>query len=388
MAKLLEIFRSGRHVTVDGKPTNFSRRDLEEIAASYNTAAHEAPVVIGHPKTDDPAFGWIKALVVRGDRLEAVADQIAPAFAEAHRAGAYKKVSSSFYPPEHPNNPAPGKWYLRHVGMLGAVPPSVKGLRAAEFAEGDVVAGATTIETPMVETTDAQASTLGGALTPLREWLSTTFGPEAAEAAIPEATLAGADIGAPLTALGAWLSERYKTAAADAATTTGEAGAAGDGSASTATADHAERHLTETQRAQSRELARREAAIAQRERDARRMTHVSFCEQLVASGRPLLAPREDVLGLLEHLATAQVPRDAVCFAEGEVRTAEEIFLDMLKRAPKSVDFSERSSELGAPLMSDDPRAVARAAQDYMAAQAAKGIHVSTGDAIRAVKAGR
>ena len=48
--------------------------------------------------------------------------------------GRFKKRSASFYPPEHPNNPTPGKWHLRHVAFLGAQPPAVKGLR--DFKDG------------------------------------------------------------------------------------------------------------------------------------------------------------------------------------------------------------------------------------------------------------
>ncbi|MFV2030801.1 2-oxoacid:acceptor oxidoreductase, partial [Neisseria sp. S1] len=53
------------------------------------------------------------------------------------KAGRYKKVSASFYPPGSPSNPVPGKWYVRHVGFLGAHPPAVKGLAPINFADGE-----------------------------------------------------------------------------------------------------------------------------------------------------------------------------------------------------------------------------------------------------------
>ena len=52
-------------------------------------------------------------------------------------AGAFKKISASFYSPSSPQNPVPGVYYLRHVGFLGAQPPAVKGLRNPAFADGE-----------------------------------------------------------------------------------------------------------------------------------------------------------------------------------------------------------------------------------------------------------
>ena len=51
--------------------------------------------------------------------------------------GLYKKVSASFYSPESKINPEPGKWSLRHVAMLGAQPPAVKGLKGFAYSEED-----------------------------------------------------------------------------------------------------------------------------------------------------------------------------------------------------------------------------------------------------------
>lgn len=133
------IFRAGRHRTIDGRSVAFSEADLAAIAAAYDAAVHEAPLVIGHPKTDDPAMGWVSRLKCVGLRLEADFRQMDPAFAEAVEAGRYKHVSAAFYAPDSPRNPKPGGYYLRHVGVLGAVPPAVKGLGPLTFAEDDTV---------------------------------------------------------------------------------------------------------------------------------------------------------------------------------------------------------------------------------------------------------
>lgn len=115
---------------------SFSQADLEGAAARYNPEIHEAPVVIGHPKTDGPAYGWVKSLEVKGDRLIANVGDIDPAFADQVRQKRYAKVSASFYMPDAGNNPTPGSYALKHVGFLGATAPAVKGLKQAQFATG------------------------------------------------------------------------------------------------------------------------------------------------------------------------------------------------------------------------------------------------------------
>jgi cation transport regulator ChaB len=120
-----EIFRAGVHTDSAGRTREWTKADLEEIASLYNPEVHEAPIVIGHPADDAPAYGWIEALRVAGDRLLAKPKQLAEDFRDWIRKGLYKKVSIALYP----------DLGLRHVGFLGAMPPAVKGLRPAQFGE-------------------------------------------------------------------------------------------------------------------------------------------------------------------------------------------------------------------------------------------------------------
>lgn len=135
MSEFFEIFRAGTHTDNNGRRITISADDLAATAAAYNTAVHEAPVVVGHPKTDAPAYGWVGSLKAENGSLLADFAQMDAAFAEQVRQGRYKKVSASFYQPDAPANPAPGKWSLRHVGFLGAHPPAIKGLKPIEFNE-------------------------------------------------------------------------------------------------------------------------------------------------------------------------------------------------------------------------------------------------------------
>jgi hypothetical protein len=133
----IHIFRAGTHRSMQGAEVRLTAADLAEVAAAYDPARHEAPVVIGHPAADAPAWGWVRRLRVEGDDLIAEATDLDPAFAELVRAGRFRKVSASFYLKGHPANPAGEAIYLKHVGFLGAQPPAVKGLRQVAFAQGE-----------------------------------------------------------------------------------------------------------------------------------------------------------------------------------------------------------------------------------------------------------
>ena len=133
----IHIMKAGRHTPNEGTDVSFTEQDFRDIAAVYDPAMHEAPIVIGHPKGDAPAYGWVDRLEVRKEGLFAVPKQVNAEFSELVRQGAFKKVSASFYRPDNAaGNPAKGKWYLRHVGFLGAQPPAVKGLKPVNFADG------------------------------------------------------------------------------------------------------------------------------------------------------------------------------------------------------------------------------------------------------------
>ena len=130
----IKIFRAGTFTSMEGRPVSFTAADLADIAAAYDASADPAPLVVGHPGLDAPAYGWVAKLAVQGDELVALPDRVEPSFAAAVNAGRYPKVSARFWPPAHPANPRPGKWALQHVGFLGAAAPGVSGLGTVSFA--------------------------------------------------------------------------------------------------------------------------------------------------------------------------------------------------------------------------------------------------------------
>lgn len=133
----IHFFKAGQHTSAAGQQITFTAADLQAMATAYDPAVHEAPLVVGHPTNDGPAYGWVQSLRLEGGDLLAIPHQVNPQFAELVESKAYKKVSASWYSPTHPSNPKPGTYYLRHIGFLGAQPPAIKGLRGPEFADTD-----------------------------------------------------------------------------------------------------------------------------------------------------------------------------------------------------------------------------------------------------------
>jgi len=138
----IEIFRPGRQIDDTGIEHVFDVSSMRNMADAYDPALREAPLTVGHPASNLPAYGWVKGLSVNADgRLVMDPHQVEPQFAEMVSAGRFKKRSAAFYPPQHPSNPKPGTWYLRHVAFLGAQPPAVAGLKDIQFSESESAEG-------------------------------------------------------------------------------------------------------------------------------------------------------------------------------------------------------------------------------------------------------
>ena len=176
------IFRAGRHRAQNGKTYVFSETDVADIASSYDPAIHQAPYVLGHPKTDAaPSWGWVDKLVVENGVLFAEASDIDPAFAEGVTAGRYRFRSADLYDINDPANPTPGKYHLRSVGWLGAEPPSIKGLGAA-FSEADTSEPLSFAETDL--SLAWLADNVSEGFRSMRDWILGKFGKEEADKAL------------------------------------------------------------------------------------------------------------------------------------------------------------------------------------------------------------
>ncbi len=131
---LIPIFKPGSFESLEGVRVTISIADLRGIADRYHPHHHEAPLIIGHPDHDAPAYGWVRSLSVDSQGvLVAQAEQVDDDFLALFQKGTFKKVSARLYMPDFLNSPTPGTYYLRDVGFLGAMTPAVKGLRLARF---------------------------------------------------------------------------------------------------------------------------------------------------------------------------------------------------------------------------------------------------------------
>ncbi len=121
----IQIFKVGTHKPMTGAARSFSVTDLDNIVAKNN--GREVPLVVGHPKIDDPAYGWANEFSREGDVLFASVATIDTEFEQLVNDGKFKNVSISL----RSDNT------IRHIGFLGAAAPAVQGLKPAQFADGD-----------------------------------------------------------------------------------------------------------------------------------------------------------------------------------------------------------------------------------------------------------
>lgn len=370
----IEIFRPGRHTDMGGATIAFTDADLAAMAAAYDPALHEAPIVVGHPATDGPAYGWVSGLDVVDGRLRASARQVDVAFAELVREGRYQKVSASFYRPDAATNPKPGVWYLRHVGFLGAQPPAVKGLRPVQFAAAD---------DGVVEFADGLSLSLVARLfRGLRDLMIGQVGQERADAALP------ADQIEMLAEQAAMDRVREAPAPSPAYTEPQEMPRVAT------TEDDAARARREQEEARvagmEAELARlrgQAAAFAEREAHARAAEDAAFLERLLAEGRLLPANAPLAAGLLARLDAG----DAVAFAEGRpAETQRDALRALLAAAPTVVTYGEVAGAGGVFALpaGASGEEIAAAAASFQEAQKARGNLVSTIEAVRAVTGGQ
>jgi hypothetical protein len=126
----VEIFKSGTHTDSAGVTREFKEEDLQNIVKKYNekveeSNSFEAPLVKGHPKSDEPAFGWVEKLQYSTGKIIAKLKDVSATLIDEVKKGMFKKISIALYP----------DMMLRHVGILGAVPPAVQGMKNVKFAE-------------------------------------------------------------------------------------------------------------------------------------------------------------------------------------------------------------------------------------------------------------
>lgn len=124
-----EIFRSGDY----GAKGKYDGSDLDKMVANFNDS-DQVPIVVGHPETDSPAWGWLAAVKRAGDVLMGQVGELHKDFAQALAENKFRNRSVRIA------RTATGPKLL-HLGFLGAILPQVEGLKqTAQFAgDGDRV---------------------------------------------------------------------------------------------------------------------------------------------------------------------------------------------------------------------------------------------------------
>lgn len=336
-SKPLHIFKPGEWTTIRGERINFTAADLQATAQAYDPKKSKAPLVVGHPKTDDPAKGWTVSLSASERGLFAIANKVDPEFAESVTSGAYGTVSAKFYRPEDRNNPVPGVWYLRHIGFLGAHPPGVKGLDDPEFGESDDSEGVCFQEGVAFGEWDGMTN--ANLWRNLREWFLGKFGPEEADKVLPGYDVRALEVGAADDIN----NQRQKSGLPVAF---GETDKGGEPTPSPQPPQ--ESTVTEEEAALLREdNARKDRELKElREKDAKRQEaeiqadSAAFAESMVSEARIPAAMKGQVAAIGAQLATAP----DVEFGEGDAKKPlGEAFRDFVRALPQQVSLREQAA---------------------------------------------
>lgn len=375
--KHFQIFKAGVPVTsMEGAVVQFSDADLQGIATRYDPKLHEAPLIVGHPEHDAPAYGWVRGLSFTDGALAVDEHQVDQDFDQLRKQGRFKKVSARFYTPASKNNPTPGQFYLRDVGFLGAMAPAVKGLRSASFADDG--AELATVEVSFADLPAYAGGYIGDLFRGLRDFVIEKFGKDTADKVLPDwqvQSLNNISVRA----------EAKEDAGLGFADTSFKPASKEKPPMKTpeqlqAEVDAANRERDAARaRADTLEKADRERATA-----ARHQENVSFTDTLVAGARWPAGAKDVLVATLDHLAAPPAEGAVVSFGDGDAaKPLHQVLREQLQQLPEQVSFGEFAKK-GSGATDAGPEAVAAKAVAYQADQAAKGNVVNTADAVRHV----
>lgn len=363
--KAIHILRAGSHTDTHGTGVSFTDAQLREMAESYDPKTHEAPLTIGHPAGNAPAFGWVAGVEFSDGDLFAVPHQVHSCLSQMVRDGQFKKVSASIYMPGHPNNPTPGKPYLRHVGFLGAQPPAIKGLEPLQFAEGNDDGQVIEFEEQVADLMDMrwELNAIARFARGVREWFIDKHDTDTADTVVPSYLVEDLEEAA-----------RRPTAADQPVAELAEPTAPTEDDTVT---EEELKALAAKLDAQEASFAERETAISAREAALTRGEHTAWADKMIGAGKLVPAERDSTINLLASMSS----EPSVSFAEGEapISPAAGYMRQVEARAPV-VDMSERGGSGGGEPTQLNARQRATRIQDYVHEQRGKGNHVSFAEA--------
>ena len=355
----MHIFRAGTHTTAQGRKVKFTGGEVAEIASSYSPQKFHAPIVVGHPRLNDPAYGWVHSLSSSGIDLYADPEDVDPAFAQMMRDGRFRKISIELFAKTAKDNPTPGKYYLRHVGVLGAAAPSVKGLRPVQFAEAEAD-DVLLLEFAMPDTDHLVAriaQQVSRITRHLREGIIADAGMESANDVLPGWEVDSAAKTAADASHKAYdsYSENPDDPMFTGKTKKGAKAHADDppqnppAEPQDAPDEGDENASFSEERAA---LEERIAALEARDREQNLAAHASFADRMIEKGHVLPRQRDSVIQIMAAIAPAE---EKVSFAEegSEEQSLTDALEDLLARGAPIVSFAEHTRAAGTPRKKDE-----------------------------------
>lgn len=358
--KWIPILKVGTFFDSSGKKHTFDEKKLDLIAQKYADSEHEAPAVIGHPKTNSPAWGWVEGFKRVGTELVFKLSQVAPEFEQWVKDGRYKKRSISLYPDLTP----------RHIGFLGGQPPAVPGLADAFSTPPD--------ENLITFDFGEKHFVVENIFSRLRDWFIEKEGIETADRIINQfdlkvLTQPEPEPETPLPAFSHQktdtsakekkkmnLKDTLKAAFSKAVDDTPEDQLPGIVTPPTATGKKPvsfSQSDIEAAKAEGEKEAKEkaDADFAQEKKDNRekelKTEIANFCEAQAKAGK--IIPAWIKAGLQEFMLSLVEDTTEIEFAEGEKKTSRlDWFKNFMAGLPKTVTFSELAKRDGQ--VSDDP----------------------------------
>lgn len=333
-----DVFRCGTHLDHSGKWRTFTEADIDKAIASYQSDS--APIVVGHPTLNAPAFGWIQQFRRQGPTLQARCSRVADEFADLVKRGLYKNRSISFN----------SDGTFRHVGFLGAAAPAVKGLEDIQFADKGEFITMDTAETVQTEQAVAQE--------------------QAEEVQVePEAEAKTAESEAEM-----------QSSRADAAPKT-------EPEVSLSDLESQQKQFQDTVKKLESQIKSLENALNVEQEKNRKAEFAAYADELIREGRLNPVAKTPLVCTMEGLFAS----DRANFAapENSVLNSFKSFLNIaLPRNPSLfIGFAAPSDDCGHSAEMLTPREVAIKARGLVDEQAAKGCCLDLGRAVRMVMEG-
>ena len=383
----IDVCRAGKWRDMQGREVALDETRLDRIVAAHATA-DPAPVVVGHPESDAPAYAWIDGLRRSGDRLQATLRDIAPPFREAVEAGRYAGRSIALQGDT-----------LRHLGFLGGRAPAVPGLAPTRFAAAPetVVALADATLAGGLEYAAAWRA-LARMLRGMRERIIAADGQEAADAAIPDYEIEALAELARAVAESGPSDTRAALAAPETDTHARDDIPADNGQEEPVSGEHDDAALaTRSAALDTREtdLAARETTLAAREAAQAAAGRLGAADAALAphveAGRVLPAERAGLASLLASLPDGDdaLISFATADGDGETREAPRATLErFLTGLPKRVEYGTLAGGPVPAAVAEDSPAIAAEARALQASEAERGVSITIPQAVDQVRTKR